>query len=199
MSYTNSPPKYKTTLKLKLLPLFLSPMINGKSLRGRHLIITERASIILIITSIIILISRGLWRRRWRRSKTDNASLSACYATNSGVHLTHLICEIVKMTTKVNLHSLKLHHDGLQDHTTSCGGRRSRGRWNNKSCRICCLYSWPLWSKLGLAPPTKTSADGTHGGEERRGKNGNVKVCEDTRDSRREDKLIMCSSIQIHI
>ena len=34
-----------------------------------------------------------------------------------GVHLTHLISEIVKMITKVNLHLLKLLYDGLEGHT----------------------------------------------------------------------------------
>ena len=43
------------------------------------------------------------------------------YGTDSGVHLTHLICEIVKTTTKVNLHLLRLRHDGLEGHTTNCG------------------------------------------------------------------------------
>ena len=41
-------------------------------------------------------------------------SLSAGNATYSGVHLTYLISEIVKMTTKVSLHPLKLLHDGLR-------------------------------------------------------------------------------------
>ena len=45
----------------------------------------------------------------------------------------------------------------------------------------------------------QNSADSTHDGEERRERNGNVKVCEDRRDIRREDKFIMCSSVLIHI
>ena len=55
-------------------------------------------------------------------------SLSTGNATKSGVHLTHLICEIVKTTTKVSLHLLKLRHDGLEGHTTSCEGRGSGRR-----------------------------------------------------------------------
>ena len=89
---------------------FLSRTTKGKSLRGHHLVITGRDSIILIITNIIILINQGLWRKRWRMSKTTKASLFASNATNSSVHLTHLIGEIVKTTTKISLYLLKLHH-----------------------------------------------------------------------------------------
>ena len=117
MSYTNSPPKYKTTLIQNYSP-FLSRMTKGKSLRGCHLVITRRASIVLIITNIIILISRGLWRRRWRGSATTMARLSTGNVIDSGVYLTHLIGEIVKTSTKISLHPLKLRHDGLQGHTS---------------------------------------------------------------------------------
>ena len=57
---------------------FLSRMTKGKSLRVRHLVITRRAS---IITSIVILISQSLWKRRWRGSETTKASLLTCYTT----------------------------------------------------------------------------------------------------------------------
>ena len=140
-------------------------MTKGKSLRGRYLVITGRVSIILII-----LRRRGygmLWRG-WR-SKASHASLFVGNATGLGVHRTHLICEIVKTTTKVSLYLLKLHHDGLKGHTTNYGGRRSRGRgWNSRSCKIGHLHSWLLPLKLGLASLGKTNADGTRDGEERR-------------------------------
>ena len=132
--------------------------------------------------------------------KATNASLSTGNAIDSGVHLTHLIGEIVKRS----IHPLQLRHDGIKSHTSyqgrrSRGGRSRRKRWNNRSCRIICLHTWPFWSKLGLAPLNKTSIDGTHGGEERRGRNGNVKMCEDTHDRKREDELITCRGIQVHI
>ena len=63
-------------------------MTKGKSVRGHHFGITGRAS--------IILISQGLWRGKGRRCKASNASLSMCTVSYSGVHLTHLINEIVK-------------------------------------------------------------------------------------------------------
>ena len=100
-------------------------------------------------------------------------------ATNSGVHLTHLIGEIFNMTTKVRLHPLKLRHDGLEGQTTNYRGRRQ----NSRNCRIYHLHSWPLQLKLGFALLDRTSADGTYGGEERRERNGNVKVLKDPRDS----------------
>ena len=159
-------------------------MTKGKLLRGCHLVITRRASIILIIISIITLISRGLWRRNGRRSKAADARLSAGNASYPSVHLTYLISEIVKTTTKVSLYPLKLCYDGLEGHTTSCGGRSSRERRrNSRRCRICHLYSWPLHSKLGLASPNRTNADGTHGGEERRKRNRNGEVLKDPHDS----------------
>ena len=85
--------------------LFLSRMTKGKSPRGRHLIITRKASILILI--ITILISWSLWRRRWRGSETAKASLSTCYTSYMGVHLTHLISERVK----ASIHALKLCHD----------------------------------------------------------------------------------------
>ena len=142
-------------------------MTKGKSPRGRHLIIIERAS-------IIILISQSPWRRR----KTTKASLLMGNATDLVVHLTHLIGERVK----TSIHSLKLRHDGLQGHTSyrrrrNRGGRSREGGRNSKSSRIICLNSWPFRSKLGLTPPNKTGADGTHGGEVRRVRNG-MKKCQ---------------------
>ena len=173
-------------------------MTKGKSLRGRHLIIIGRVNVILIIINLII--RRGLWRKRGRMSKTSHASLPTGNVACSGVHLTHLINEIVKTTTKVSLHPLKLLYDGLEGHTTNHGGRRSRRRgWNSRSCKIGCLYLWLLWSKLSLTLPDKTSADGTYDVEKRRQRNQNVKVLKDSRDSRKKDKLITSSGILIHI
>ena len=165
LSYTNSPPKYKTTLIQNYSP-FLSWMTKGKSLRGHHLVISRKAS-------IIILITWSLWKRRWRRSETTKASLSTSNATDAGVHLTHLIGEIVKMS----IHPLKLGHYGLQGHI-SCRRRRSRGgrSWkggkNSSSSRIIRLHLWPLRSKLGLTLPNRTGADSTYGGEIKRVRNG---------------------------
>ena len=172
-------------------------MTKGKSLKSLHLVIIRRASTILII--LIIIIEWGLWRRRGRRSKTSHASLLAGNATYSGVHLTHLISEIVKTTTKVSLYSLKLLHDGLEGHTTSCRGRRSERRWNSRSYRIDRLHSWLLRSKLGLTLLDWIGTDGTHDDEERRKRNGNVKVLKDSCDSRGKDELITSSGILIHI
>ena len=116
-----------------------------------------------------------------------------------GVHLTHLIDERVK----ARIHALKLRHDGLQGHT-SFRRRRSRGGRSRRrrSCRICmigCLRPWLLRSKLGLAPPNRTGADGTHNGEVRRVRNGDGEVAKDPRDSRRKDELIMSRLILINI
>ena len=53
---------------------------------------------------------------------------------------------------------------------------------------------WPLWSKLSLTLVNSTSVNGTHDRIEKRGiRNLNGKVSKDMHDSRRKDKLIMCS------
>ena len=144
-------------------------------MRDRHLVITGRVCIILIIR-------RGLQRRRGRRSKTSHASLLAGNAAYSSVHLTHLISGIVKTTTKVSLHLLKLLHDDLEGHTTSHGrgrsGRRwSRKRWNSRSCMIGCPHMWSLRLKLSLTSLDRTSADGTHNGEKRRERGMGMEKC----------------------
>ena len=105
---------------------FLSQMTKSKSLRGRYLIITGRASILILIVItiiIIILIYRNLWRRRWRSNETTKTSLSSCNQTDTGVHLTQLIRESVK----ASIHALKLCHDRLKHHTTT-RRRRSEGK-----------------------------------------------------------------------
>ena len=128
-------------------------MTKGKSPRGHHLIIIGRASIL-----ITILICRSLWRRRGRGSETTKTSLSSCYTSNTSVHLTHFISERVK----TSIHALNLRHDGLEAHTTSYRGRRSRGGRSRRrrSCMVCmigCLHPWPLRSKLSLAPPIESA------------------------------------------
>ena len=119
--------------------------------------------------------------------------------TDTGVHLTCLIDERVK----ASIHALKLHYDGLQCHT-SCRrsrsrGGRSQGRRNYRICMTGRLRPWLLRSKLGLAPPNRTSADGTHGSEVRRVRNRDGEVVKDSRDSWRKDKLITGRRILIHI
>ena len=113
------------------------------------------------------------------------ASLLSCYMINTGVHLTQLISESVKLS----IHALKLRHNVLQGHITS-QGRRSKGGRNNRSCRTGRLYKWPLWSKLSLTLSNRTSVDDTHGGVVRRNRNGDGKLVMDLCDSRRKDELI---------
>ena len=112
--------------------------------------------------------------------------MSSCYTTNTGVHLTQLIIENVK----VSIHALKLCQDDLQGHITKCQRRRSKGGRNSKNYRTSRLHTWQLWSELSLAPSNRTSVDGTHNGEVRRARNGDGKVAKDKCDSRRKDELI---------
>ena len=175
-------------------------MTKGKSLRGCHLIITGRASIlILIITSIVILISGSLWRRIWKGSETTKMSLSLCYTTDTGVHLTHLINE----RFKASIHVLKLCYDGLQGHTSYRSGKSKGGRSRRRrSCRIymiSCLYPWLLWLKLGLALSNRTGIDGTHNGEVRRVRNRDGEMVKDLHDSWRKDELITGRHILVDI
>ena len=173
-------------------------MTKGKSPRGYHLIITGRASILILIiiinTIIAILIYQSLLRRKGKSGETTKVSLSLCNTTDIGVHLTQLITESVK----ASIHVLKLRHDDLKSHTTT-RGRRSRGGRNSRSCRISHLHSWPLRSKLGLALPNRSCVDGTHNGEVGRIRNRDRKMAKDPRDSRRKDELIIGRHILINI
>ena len=165
-------------------------MTNGKSLRGHHLIIIGRISILILIliiiigTIIAILICRSLWRRRGRSGETTEASLSSCNMTDMDVHLTQLITKSVK----ASIYTLKLRHDGLKSHTIT-RGRRSGSERNSRSCRISRLHPWPLRSKLGLVLPNRSYVDGTHNYVIRRIRNRDGKMAKDLCDSRRKDEL----------
>ena len=98
--------------------------------------------------------------------------------TDTGVHLTQLISESVK----VSIYALKLHHDILEGHTTS-RGRRSRGGRNNRSYRTRRLHTWLLRSKIGLALPNRIDIYGTNGGVVRRVRNEDEKMAKDPCDS----------------
>ena len=116
ISYAN-PPMYdyfhiKTTLSF----CHESQKVSTSS---RHLIITGRASTIVLISiitarAIVTLILRSRWR--WRRSNNETTydSLSSCDTTNVGVYLIQLITDCVK----VSIHAHKLCHDGLKCHST---------------------------------------------------------------------------------
>ena len=64
---------------------------------------------------------------------------------------------------------------------------------------ISCLYKWPLWSKLGLAPPNRTDADGTYNGEIRRIRNGDEEMANVPCDRWRKDEFITGHRILIDI
>ena len=161
-------------------------MTMGKSSRGHHLIITRRASILIlisiVITIIAILICRSLRRRRRKRGETTEASLSSC--NTKGVHLTQLITKSVK----ASIHALKLRHDGLEGHTTT-QRRKSKGGRNSGGWRIGCLHLRPLQSKLGLTLPNRSCADGTHEGVIGRIKNRDRKMAKDLYDSQRKKMM----------
>ena len=76
-------------------------MTKGKSLRSSHLLVTGRASILILIlinititgVTIIVLLLKCLWRRRGKRYETTKVILSLCNTTNMGVHLIQLSSE----------------------------------------------------------------------------------------------------------
>ena len=120
---------------LKLLSLFVTSD-KGVSTSSRHLIITWRAIIIIlsIISTIgaITIILRCL--ERGSHCVTIHHNLPSCNTTDTIVHLTQLIAESVK----ASIHAHKLCHVGLKCDPT-CGRRRHRGGWSNRSRRSCCL------------------------------------------------------------
>ena len=87
VSYTNPPSMSMATLISKLFPLFVTSD-KGVSTLSRHLIITRRANIIILISvfttgAIFTLILRCLGRRRRSHSETTHDSLSLCDMTNT--------------------------------------------------------------------------------------------------------------------
>ena len=122
-----------TILISKLLPLFVTSDRQRVSISSRHLIITGRASTIILISilmagAIITLILRGWWRWRGSNGETTHDSLLSCDTTNMGVHLTQLIIESVNARN----HAHKLCHGCLKCHSTY-RRRRSGGGWNGRS------------------------------------------------------------------
>ena len=115
--------------------------------------------------------------------------------TNTGVHLTQLITESVK----VSIHALTLCHDSLKSHTTT-RRRRSGGGRSRKGWKISHLRPRPLRSKLDLTSSNWNCVYDTHDQKKKRGiRDLNQEVSRYMRDSRRKDKLITCSCIPINI
>ena len=168
-------------------------MTKGKSLRSNHLIVTRRASILILI--LIVLVLKCLWRRRGRFYEATKASLLLCNTTDTGVHPTQLITKSVK----ASIHALKLRYDCFEGHTTLRRRRRGRGRWSRAGWRNCFLGSWPFRLKLGLTLSNRHATDGTHDREVRRLGIGNRRVANDSCNNRRENKLITGRRIFIDI
>ena len=156
-----------TTLISKLLPHFCHEW-QRVSTSSRHLIITGRANILVLISittaeTIITLILWSRWRWRCISSETTYGSLSSCNMTNMGVHLTQLITECVK----VSIHAHKLCQNGLESHSTH-ERRRSEGGWSGRSWRSRRLSLWLPQSKQCLASSSGSSIYGTHNRKVRR-------------------------------
>ena len=187
-----------TTLISRLLPLFCHEWQRASTL-SRHLIIIGQASTIILINiiiaeAIITLILGRKWRWRRSNSETTHDSLSLCDTTNTGVHLTQLITESVK----VSIHVHKLCHDGLKCHSTRRRWR-SGGGWSGRSWRSCRLRLGLPRSKLCCAPSNGNSIYGTHHGKMRRLRIGDGKMAKDLHDSRKKNELITGRHIPIDI
>ena len=174
-------------------------MTKGKSLRGSHLLVTRRASTIILISiittkAIITLILWSLWRWRRRCSETAHDSLLSCDTTNTSVHLTQLITENVK----ASIHTHKVYHDGLESHSTR-RRRRSGGGWSRRSRRSRHLSPWPLRSKLGLIPLNGCCVYSIHDREVWRLRIGDRCMAKDSCDSRRKNELITGHRILIDV
>ena len=153
-----------------------------------------------IITLIISTSRRLLIKlRRGRGSKTAKTRLSASNATNPSVHLTHLIRKMVKTTTKISTHELKLIHNGSESDPYSRRrrwSRRGRGLRGKdsvlsimKSSLLLLSVGGLIMRPLGLSgqlcitSSNRLSTNGTNDREERGRKNKDVHVCEDACDS----------------
>ena len=157
------------------------------------------------IITIIISTIKGLHRRikQGRRSKATKTGLSTSDTTNTSVHLTHLTKKMVKTTTKISRHKLKLIHDGSE---TCLSSRRKRWSRHKRGSRgvdsiLSTLYvsflllggSRLLTRPFGLGCQLCSTllhrflTNSTHEREERWRRNRNVHVCENACDSWRED------------
>ena len=107
---------------------------------------------------------------------------------------------MVKTTTKISTHVLKLIHD--VNERDICPRRGRNGRWSRGSrgrgC-IHCLHMRPLRSYLCYTPPNRLLANSTHDIENRRGRNGDMHMYEDVCDCWRKDELITCSYVFINL
>ena len=119
------------------------------------------------------------------------------------VFIWHISSNMVKTTTKISMHMLKLLHDVSKGDNYPRWGRR--GRWGRGSrgrgYKVCIrrLHTRPLHSKLRHTPPNRLLANGTYDMEERKIRNGDMQVCENAHDSRRKDELITRGSVLISI
>ena len=162
---------------------------------------SKAKSIITFITSTI----RRLLKRikRGRRSKATKTGLLVSDTTNLGVHPTHLIREMLKMTTKICMHELELIHDGCERCLYSRRKRWSRWRSGSKgissilnSSNVSLLLlgrSRLLTRPLGLggqlciASPFRSLIDSTHDREEMSRRNRNMHESENACDSWKAD------------
>ena len=110
----------------KLLPLFCHGWQKANN-SSNHLVVTGRASILIVGVTIINLVLRCHRRRRGRRDEATKASLPSCNMIDTGVHLTQLINECVK----ASIHALKLRHDHFEGHTTH-RRRKSGFQWSGR-------------------------------------------------------------------
>ena len=187
-----------TTLISKLLPFFVTSD-KEVSTSSRHLIITGRASTIVLITiivrvTIVVLIIKNLCKKRGRLDEATKASLPSSNTADTGVHLTQLITESVK----VSIHMLKLHHDRIKSHTTR-KRRGSGGGWSSRSRRSRRLGLRPPRAKLSITPSNGSNVNGTHDVERIRWRIGDKKMVKNSRDSWERDEFIMGRYIPIDI
>ena len=176
-----------------------SPLWQRVRTSDRHLIITGRASTIVLISTIIAraiitLILGSRWRWRRSNSETTHSNLSSCNTTNTGVYLIQLIIKSVK----ASIHAHKLCHNGLKCHSTR---RRWRGGGgcSSRSWRSHRLCSRPPRSELCLVPSNDSCIYGTHDRKVRRLGKGDRKMAKDLHYSRRKNKLITGHRIPIDI
>ena len=107
---------------------------------------------------------------------------------------------MVKTTTKISMHELRLIHGGNERDLCSRRRRWSKyGRASRSSNNIhhSRLHTRPLGNQMCIISLNRFLTYGTHGEKERGMRNGDVQVCEDVCDNWRKDELITCSSVSI--
>ena len=197
MSYTNSPPKYKTTFKPKTTPPFCHEWQ-----RVSHWEVVISSSLEeLASSSSSSLTSPSSFVKAYGEGDGEIAKPPR-RASRRAMHLMQVFTwhiSLVRESRRASMHwscammAFKVTSTAKEGAEVE-GAEKEGGvaKEAEASIFVCGRF-------CRIAPPNRTNANGTYKGEIRRFKNGDGEVAKDPCDSWRKDKLITSRRILIHI